>query len=108
VIEENDTEGSAIIFVNDSGSDIDEILGGQAGSKNLLHKLININVCYYFTKYRTLKSILSRNNERFVQKYDRMKLIQIFSYYVYYHKKVSDTFPLKRSLTKNYLGATLP
>ena len=44
VIEENDAEGSAIIFVNDSGSDVDEILGGQAGSKNLLHKLINIKM----------------------------------------------------------------
>ena len=43
MIEENDAERSAIVFVNNSGSDVDEILSGQSGPKCKI--VINIKNC---------------------------------------------------------------
>ena len=32
MVEENDSEGTAIIFVNDTGTDVDEVFSGETGS----------------------------------------------------------------------------
>ncbi len=34
MVEENNTEGTAIIFVNNTGADVDEIFGGESGARS--------------------------------------------------------------------------
>jgi hypothetical protein len=31
VVEKDDTEGTSVIFVDDAGTDVDEVLGGETG-----------------------------------------------------------------------------